>query len=398
MLFVQRLHCAGLIMRCFDRELWIANVSSLSVRRITMLAVLILGWGLFHAPVFADALQSDPKPATENAPGEQKPVMAVIDSTLITAGGQIRQFAFDGQTDTLFLSETKPGPADHFTLVLDQPVGIQSMTVLVGQGTEPSPIDARMLQVSRDGKSFVPYVPGNDKSDQVAKVPQIQAIRIQPIEQLEQQLAIREIQITADHAVARFVYPVEFKIDVSEAPEMLEWTTRVARICERAYPLINTELKSDGFVPAKQISLTLKKDYDGVAFASGERIVASVAFFKKYPDDVGAIVHETAHVVQRYRHRNNPGWLVEGVADYVRYFKFEPEKTRRLDPNRAHYNGSYHTTASFLNYIANKYDKQAVLKINQHMRDGQYTDALFEKLTGKTLKELDDEWRASLTN
>ena len=38
------------------------------------------------------------------------------------------------------------------------------------------------------------------------------------------------------------------------------------------------------------------------------------------------MIHETCHVVQRYRGRGNPGWLVEGVADYVRFFVYEPGK------------------------------------------------------------------------
>ncbi len=44
------------------------------------------------------------------------------------------------------------------------------------------------------------------------------------------------------------------------------------------------------------------------------------------------MVHETVHCVQRYRGRGNPGWLVEGVADYVRFFKYEPKKPAPLTP------------------------------------------------------------------
>ena len=134
----------------------------------------------------------------------------------------------------------------------------------------------------------------------------------------------------------------------------------------------------------------------GVAAASGTHITGSVKFFKDHPDDVGAMVHETAHVVQRYRSPNNPGWLVEGVADYVRYVKFEPDKPRRIDPDRARYNGSYGVTAAFLAYVTKTYDAQLVLKLNQAMREGKYTEAIFERLTGKTVQILDEEWRATL--
>lgn len=325
------------------------------------------------------------------------PILATIETTLKTSAGQIRQFAFDGQAETFFASADKPGPQDHFTLVFDQPIEAKSISVTTGQGGEQDQLDHGSLQISVDGKTFeslVDFSDGNASAGALGK--RIQAIRVQLTKEHEHGLAIREFTVETESPLTHFLYPIEFTIDVTGAPEMKEWTEKVARICERAYPLINSELKSEGFIPARQISLTMKRDYDGVAFASGNRITGSVKFFQDHPDDVGAIVHETAHVVQNYRSRGNPGWLVEGVADYVRFFKFEPEKKRRLDPNRAHYNGSYHTTASFLVFVTEKYDKQAVLKINQQMREGKYSAAIFEQLTGKTLQELDDEWRASL--
>ena len=122
----------------------------------------------------------------------------------------------------------------------------------------------------------------------------------------------------------------------------------------------------------------MKNDYKGVAAAGGGRITGSVKYFKAHPDDVGAMIHETAHVVQRYRGRNNPGWLVEGVADYVRFFKFEPGKIGPINPDQARYNSSYRVTAAFLAYLTEKYDKEIVLKLNKAMREGRYKEALFK--------------------
>ena len=108
------------------------------------------------------------------------------------------------------------------------------------------------------------------------------------------------------------------------------------------------------------------------------------------------MVHETAHIIQRYRSRNNPGWLVEGVADYVRFFKYEPGKIGPINVARARYDRSYRVTAAFLNYVAEKYDKALVLKLNKAMREGAYKEEIFKELTGKTVQELDEEWRASM--
>jgi hypothetical protein len=177
---------------------------------------------------------------------------------------------------------------------------------------------------------------------------------------------------------------------------MKEWAEKAARICERQYPLICADLPSDGFKPRTEIRMTLSKDYNGVAATGGGRITGSVKYFKAHPDDFGAMVHETVHVVQSYGYRGNPGWLVEGVADYERFFKYEPGKIGPLNPRRARYDGSYRVTAAFLAYLTEKHDKEIVRKLNAAMRAGKYKEELFQEITGKPLKELDEEWRAAL--
>jgi hypothetical protein len=69
-----------------------------------------------------------------------------------------------------------------------------------------------------------------------------------------------------------------------------------------------------------------------------------------------------------------------------------------MNPDRSHYNGSYRVTATFLNYVTEKYDKELVKKLNAAMRQGKYkaNDELFKDYTGKTVEELDTEWRATL--
>jgi hypothetical protein len=160
--------------------------------------------------------------------------------------------------------------------------------------------------------------------------------------------------------------------------------------------MINDELMSDGYKPPHQVTMRLKTKYRGVAAAGGGEIVGSVKFFTDHPDDVGAMVHETAHIVQNYQRRGNPGWLVEGVADYVRFFKFEPGNLGMINADDAHYNSSYRVTAAFLAYVTVKYDKALVIKLNKRMRDGEYKEEIFQDLTGKTVHELDEEWRQTL--
>jgi hypothetical protein len=336
---------------------------------------------------FASARLSDPP---------QPAVMASVETTLATAAAHIRQLAFDGDASTFFASEQNPNGADHFTLVFDKPVKIEWIAVVTGRPDGSDQLEGGSLEASTDGKAF--HDRANFSDGTAVSVPgaqPIRAIRVQLKAHLNHPLAIREITIQSTPPVAVFKYPVEIVVDVADDAEMKTWAENTARICERAYPMINEELKSGGFKPPRRISMALKKNYRGVAHANGDRIVGSLAYFKQHRDDIGAMVHETTHVVQHYR-GDNPDWLVEGVSDYVRFFKFEPGKIGKINAERAHYNGSYRVTAAFLAFVTDKYDKKLVLKLNKLMREGHYRDEIFHELTAKNLHELDEEWRASL--
>jgi hypothetical protein len=327
----------------------------------------------------------------------EAPVAAVVESSLKSAKGQIRQFAFDGDAKTYFASADNAKSSDHFTLVFDRPVAVKSVTVTTGRPKGDDRLDSGSLEGSADGKKFealAKFAEGTASAK--LKGQKLKVVRVKPGADLKHPLVIREITIDTEPAVTTFKYPVEISVDVSDAPEMKEWAEKVARLCERNYFMICEELKSDGFTPRTTISMTLKKDYKGVAMAGGGRITGSVSYFKSHPKDVGAMIHETVHCVQSYRTRGNPGWLVEGIADYVRFFKFEPGNIGKLNTEKARYNGSYRVTAAFLAYVSDKHDKQLVRKLNKAMREGEYDESIWKVLTKKTLQELDTEWRAAL--
>ena len=90
--------------------------------------------------------------------------------------------------------------------------------------------------------------------------------------------------------------------------------------------------------------------------------------------------------------RGNPGWLVEGIADYIRFFKFEP-RAAVAEPEQQ---STAASGGGLPNYVAEKYDKTGPEAVNKAMREGEYTEELWKELTKKTVQELDEEWRASL--
>ena len=134
--------------------------------------------------------------------------------------------------------------------------------------------------------------------------------------------------------------------------------------------------------PDARSSIAITNDYRGVAATGGNHVVCNAAWFKRNynGEGLGAVVHELVHVVQRYGGRarggtRNPGWLVEGIADYIRWFKYEPKPTgtRPRNPDQANYTDSYRITAGFLNFVVEKHEKELVKKLNAAMRQGSYS-------------------------
>lgn len=98
------------------------------------------------------------------------------------------------------------------------------------------------------------------------------------------------------------------------------------------------------------------------------------------------MIHEMVHIIQGYR--NGPGWLVEGIADYVRYYIYEPNRAPSKPGPSNNYTDGYGVTAYFLNYIVTRVRNDMVFVTNKNMREGKYVDSVWQDLTGKQLNTL----------
>lgn len=189
-------------------------------------------------------------------------------------------------------------------------------------------------------------------------------------------------------------------IDTSRTPDLADWAKNTLRpVLEQWYPKIVEMFPSEGYTAPKQFTVTFVPDMQGVAYTARTHVVCAEPWFKHNlrGEAVGAVVHEMVHVVQQYHHRGNPGWLVEGLADYVRWFMFEPVSKRpHPNPARAHYDDSYRTSAAFINFVAQTYGKDIPVKLNASMRQGKYSEDLWKQYTGKTPQELWDQYAATL--
>ena len=118
--------------------------------------------------------------------------------------------------------------------MLDQPVTATRIAAFTGRADGQDELETGVLEVSADGKTFealATFEDGSAHGD--AKGRKIRAVRITPGVNLSHPLVVRELAVVSDPPVPRFRYPVEFVVDVADAPEMKDWADNVARLCER---------------------------------------------------------------------------------------------------------------------------------------------------------------------
>jgi hypothetical protein len=203
----------------------------------------------------------------------------------------------------------------------------------------------------------------------------------------------------------------EFVIDTTETPDLTDWAVKeLAPVLQKWYPQIVGMLPSEGYQAPKRFVVFFSQSMQGVAATGGTRVSCAAAWFRSNlkGEAVGAVVHELVHVVQQYnparqagqRPARAPGWVVEGMADYIRWFLYEPQtRGAEISPARAaqaKYDASYRTSANFINWVTKNASKDIVAKLNVAARQGTYSDDLWKEATGQTLQELGEKWKQSL--
>ena len=202
----------------------------------------------------------------------------------------------------------------------------------------------------------------------------------------------------------------QFQIDLTEAVDLKEWSeSELVPVIRQWYPKIVAMLPSEGYEAAKTVQLRYRNDMPaGIpASASGSKVNLNAPWFRKHLKDEarGCVVHELVHVVQDYwrsrrgnaRGASVPGWFVEGLADYIRWFLYEPESRGAVLSAKqlaaAKHDASYRVSAHFIDWVVRTQDKDLVVKLNAAAREGKYDDNLWEIYTRKRLPVLAEEWR-----
>lgn len=227
-----------------------------------------------------------------------------------------------------------------------------------------------------------------------------------PAPEVEPRLRVRPVRIAFEAGAGAY----RFVVDATEAPDLREWVEReLAPTVSAWYPRLAELLGSEGYRPPERVMLRFRDDLGGTpAAAGGAGVSLNAGWFRRERgrEAAGCVIHELVHVVQAYgspradgaRPAPAPGWVVEGIADYVRWFLFEPQsrgaEITESNQARARYDGSYRVSANFLDWVSRRYDRELVRKLNAVAREGRYAAGLWREWTGKEVEELGELWLA----
>lgn len=304
------------------------------------------------------------------------------------------EMAADGDPQTCFRSAYGMDDGDEFLLRLSQPIPVRALRVTTGDAEGQDRLTKGFVEVSSDGVHYskaAAFNPQGIAAAAFAGTP-IQAVRIRLDHGQDiPALLLREITLTSPVPISHMeLGPGRGVVDVSQAPDVAAWAQKAETQMEQFWPDTSALLYSDHFLPPNMVHVVYRTGdgVPGVAATGGGVMTVNAQWCRQHPEDTGLTVHETAHVIQAYN-SYNPVWLVEGIADYIRWVKFEPEHFHpRLNPQTATYHDSYQTTATFLGWCELHYDSGLVTKLSRAIRFGTYNQDLFAKNCGKDIDAL----------
>lgn len=321
-------------------------------------------------------------------------VEALIYTTMPSTSAHRPEMAMDGDPKTYFKSAYGMSGGDTFLVLLSQPIPVQSVAVLSGDSDGQDVLAGGEVETSEDGVQFSPAAAfdrsGEAKAD-ISNKP-VAAIRIRRNRgRGSGKLVLREITINSAAKISHFqMGPGRGFIDISQAPGLADWSRRAEQEMESFWADTAALLYSDQFVTPNMVNVVYRTGINvtPVAATGGGVMTVNSAWCRQHPEDTGLTVHETAHVIQAFS-AYNPVWLVEGIADYIRWIKFEPQNYKpRINVRTATYHDSYRTTATFLAWCELHYDSRLVTKLNQNVRFGTYNNDRFKQYCGKDVDTL----------
>lgn len=338
-----------------------------------------------------------------------KPLPSVqLKTVLPTHKENIPELAIDGDLSTYFWSPRGPKKGDTFTVTLDQPVRDQNLTVITGKPDGKDKLNAGVLEISRDGKTWKQAAIFKGGKAETSIKSSTKGIRIRATKDQGNWLAIREIKL-GNHPRTMFstsknirvsgqTVQLTLTVDIEGSEDLKPRIKEMSDLFFSDWQNIVKALNAPVDRTPTHLFLSFREKMGFPAYVAGTSMVIEASHLRRHPDDtMGVFTHELTHFVQNYAPKA-PGWFVEGTADYIRY-KAYPDSTWAAR-NKAHTNkekplGAYWNSTAFLLWIEKNYKPGAVAIVSRACKEGTYSDEIWKKLTGKSLSELTEEYKQS---
>ena len=336
--------------------------------------------------------------ADEKAP---TPVEALLYSTMSSTAAHRPEMAMDGDANSYFKSVYGMGDEDEFRVLFSQAIPIQSLRIVTGDADGQDTLTDGFVETSPDGVTFSKAADFDSKGVASATLENKPALALRI--KLNRRrglptLLIREITVQSFVRISHVqMGPGRGFADISQAPDVAAWAQRAETQIESFWGDTAALLYSDKFITPNMVNIVYRTgpNVTPVAATGGGVMTVNTKWCRAHPEDTGLTVHEVAHVIQATS-AYDPVWLVEGIADYIRWIKFEPENYRpRINLKTATYHDSYRTTATFLAWCELHYDSRLATKLNDAVRFGKYNVGLFKQFCGKDVDALWTEFAAA---
>jgi hypothetical protein len=348
-----------------------------------------------------------------------EPIPVHLATNLEPRMGRTAVFAVDGDDATYFASRRAPKADEYFAVTLDAPALVARLSVATGKSDGSERLADGALEISEDGNAFTEIARLKDGTADAAVPPRaIKAIRVRVLKDGTEPFTLRELRVSdAPFAPAGVVKntrqlgsefggaTISFLGDATllagdEQTKLTAFLEKAGAIYVGQLAEMARRLDTPWERVPKSLVVTYKAETGkGVpAYASGNTITLNTAWVLRDPaDSVGMFTHELSHVVQQYR-PGNPGWLVEGLADLIRYELSPPsdawvQRLERIDPKRSDYKHAYSEAAKFLAWVQKSYAPGLEGKLSRPMHDGKFRDELWAEITGKDLAALWSEYQ-----
>lgn len=315
-----------------------------------------------------------------------------ISTSLPTKARHVVGLAFDGKADTAFWSDRATRDGDDVTFTLPEAREVRSLQIATGTSDGKDQLAFGVLEVSDDGRNFRHAAVFKDGNVRVAGLDgKIVAFRLRATGGDGAALAVNEVTIGGMvKPEVRLVTRVHLHYET--ARDARKFALKAKELIDEHYPKLYAEFDTpEGPAPLTNIHVWFRA-MDGVAHATNrnEIHISERWVTRQSPNDYGMVIHELFHLVQAYT-GGGEGWLTEGLADYVRHRRFEPQADwGKPDPEKAKYTDAYKTTALFLEWIEDTQKKGITLTLNAASRKKENVREAFTRETGK---DVDTLWR-----